>query len=97
MLRHIILLRWTPEATEDQKKAAEAGFHALPGAIAQIRGLTCGPDLGLSTGAHDFAAVLDFDDADGWRAYQGHPAHHRLVGDLVKPILAERAAVQFDV
>ncbi|SEF59782.1 Stress responsive A/B Barrel Domain [Thermomonospora echinospora] len=97
MLRHIIMLRWTPEATEDQKKAAEAGFRALPGAIAQIRGLACGPDLGLSTGAHDFAAVLDFDGADDWRVYQGHPAHRALVDGLIRPILDERASVQFDV
>lgn len=97
MLRHIVLLRWTPEATEEQKQQAEAGFRALPGAIGQIRGLACGPDLGLSTGAFDFAAVLDFDDEQGWRAYQEHEAHRAFVADTLRPILAERATVQFHV
>ncbi|MEU5990005.1 Dabb family protein [Spirillospora sp. NPDC047418] len=97
MLRHIILLRWTPGATDAQKRSAEAAFRALPAEIGHIRALACGPDLALSDGAHDFAAVLDFDDADAWRAYQEHPAHQRLVADLIKPILAERAAIQFDV
>ncbi|RSN72083.1 MULTISPECIES: Dabb family protein [Actinomadura] len=97
MLRHIILLRWSPEATEAQRAAAADAFRALPAAIGQIRALSCGPDLALGENGHDFAAVLDFDDADGWHAYQRHPAHRALVADLVAPILAERAAIQIDV
>ncbi|MFV2179080.1 Dabb family protein [Actinomadura sp. LOL_016] len=97
MLRHIILLRWSPEATDAQLEAAAAGFRALPGAIGEIRALACGPDLALAEGGHDFAAVLDFDDADGWRAYQRHAAHRALVADLLAPVLAERAAIQIDV
>ncbi|WP_410050082.1 Dabb family protein [Actinomadura sp. CNU-125] len=69
----------------------------MPRAVEEIRALSCGGDLGLTGGAHDFAAVLDFADADAWRAYQEHPAHRALVADLLKPILAERATVQFDV
>ncbi|MFI0350808.1 Dabb family protein [Actinomadura sp. 9N407] len=96
MLRHIILLRWSPDTTPDQKKAAEAGFHALPAAITEIRALTCGADLGLG-GTYDYAAALDFDDVAGWRAYQAHPAHRAFVDGVLKPVLAERAAVQIDV
>jgi hypothetical protein len=97
MLRHIILLRWSPDTTPDQKKAAEAGFQALPGAIGEIRALACGADLGLAAGTYDYAAVLDFDDTAGWRAYQDHPAHRAFVDGVLKPVLAERAAVQIDV
>jgi hypothetical protein len=97
MLRHIILLQWSPDTTTDQKKAAEAGFHALPDAIGEIRALACGADLGLGGGTHDYAAVLDFDDAAGWRAYQEHPAHHAFAGGVLKPLIAGRAAVQIDV
>ncbi|QFG26202.1 Dabb family protein [Actinomadura sp. WMMB 499] len=97
MLRHIILLRWSPDATDARREAAAAAFRALPGAIGEIRALACGPDLALGDNEHDFAAVLDFDDADGWHAYQRHPAHRALVADVLAPILARRAAIQIDV
>ncbi|MGI5330605.1 Dabb family protein [Actinomadura nitritigenes] len=97
MLRHIIMLKWSPESTPDQRRAAEDGLRALPARIDAIRALTAGPDAGLTPGAYDCALVADFDDVDGWRAYQEHPAHRALVADVLAPIIAERAVVQLDV
>ncbi|GAA2253374.1 Dabb family protein [Actinomadura luteofluorescens] len=96
MMRHIVVLRWSDEATASQKRAAEAGFAVLPESIPQIRALRCGPDLGLGPGNHDFAAELDFDTVEDWRAYQESPAHKDFVTRTLKPILAGRAAIQFD-
>ncbi|GAB3430250.1 Dabb family protein [Actinophytocola sediminis] len=97
MLRHIVVLRWIPAATEEQKSTAARGFHTLPGAIPQIRALRCGADLGLAAGNHDFAAVLDFDTVEDWRAYQDSPAHREFIARDIKPILADRTAIQFHV
>jgi Stress responsive A/B Barrel Domain len=97
MLRHIVLLRWAGSATEEQKDRTTAAFRALPDQIPGIAALRCGPDLTLIDGNHDFAAVLDFADAKAWRTYQAHPAHLELIRTHVAPILAERAAVQFEL
>ncbi|GAA3737728.1 Dabb family protein [Salinactinospora qingdaonensis] len=97
MLRHIVMLRWSDSTTDDQKGDAAAGFRALPDRIPQIKRLTCGPDLGLAEGGYDFAAVLDFDSAQEWREYQNHPAHRDFVAATLKPMLADRAAIQFDL
>ncbi|MEO3787516.1 Dabb family protein [Actinocorallia sp. B10E7] len=97
MVRHIVLLRWTETATAEQKRHAETAFHKLAEQIPQIGHISCGSDLGLTDGAHDFAAVLDFADAEDWRAYQGHEAHKALIADHLAPILAERSVIQFDV
>lgn len=96
MMRHIVLLQWTETATDEQKQEAETAFHNLAAKIPQILDISCGNNLGLTEGAHDFAAVLTFADVEGWRAYQSHEAHKALVSDHLKPILAARSVIQFD-
>jgi hypothetical protein len=96
MLRHVVMLRWNDVTTDEEKERAAAGFRALPSAIPQIRRLSCGPDLGIGSGNHDFVAIFDFDHADDWRVYQEHPRHREFIATALKPILADRAAIQVD-
>ena len=39
----------------------------------------------------------DFDDADGWAAYDQHPDHLRFRSDVIGPHVADRAAVRIDL
>ena len=41
--------------------------------------------------------MAEFDDAAGYQAYVDHPAHQAVANDLIAPIRAERAHVQFAV
>ena len=56
-----------------------------------------GADVGLSDGNFDFAVVADVDDVDGFRPYADHPAHIAVIVERIRPILADRAAVQYEV
>jgi hypothetical protein len=97
MLRHVVCLTFragTPDAALDE---LAAGFRALPAAIPEIRHYEVGTDLGLADGNADLTLVADFDDADAWRRYQDHPAHVRVITELVRPIVAHRVASQFEV
>jgi len=51
----------------------------------------------VTEGNFDFAIVADFDDVESFRAYVVHPAHQRLVAENVRPLMTERAAVQFRI
>ncbi|WP_190394308.1 Dabb family protein [Nocardiopsis quinghaiensis] len=94
MIRHVLLLRWTAEATTAQREAALRGFHELSDSVPQIRSLAARPDAGLAEGNADLLVTMDFADADAWRAYQEHPAHRALIETVLRPILARRDAVQ---
>ncbi len=63
----------------------------------QIRAYRYGADAKVSEGNFDFAIVADFDDVESFRAYVVHPAHQRLVAEAIRPLVAERAAVQFRI
>jgi hypothetical protein len=97
MLRHVVCLTFradTPDTAVDELVAA---MRALPAAVPEIRHFEVGTDLGLVDGNAHLAIFAEFDDADGWRAYQEHPEHVRVITELMRPIVAGRTAAQFDV
>lgn len=97
MVRHLVLLKWTDGATDEQVAAVIEGLQALPAAIGEIRRYEVGTDLGLREGTFDLAITAEFDDADGWRTYATHPEHVAVITDRITPILADRASVQHEI
>ncbi len=95
--RHVVLFTFTPEASPEQVDALVAGLAALPGQIPEIRGYDFGPDAGLRETNEEFAVVADFDDAESYKAYSAHPAHRRLVDELLNPIVASRHSMQYEL
>lgn len=95
MFRHVVLFRWTEDATDEQKRTVEERLGTLPGAIPEIKEYHFGADAGVSEGGYDFAVVADFADSAGYLAYRDHPLHRAVVDECVRPITATRAAVQY--
>ena len=96
MFRHVVLLRWVADVTEEQLSAVESGIATLPALIPEIRSYVFGSDAKVSEGNFDFAIVADFDDFDGYLVYRDHPDHVAVIAERIRPILAERAAVQHE-
>ena len=96
MIRHVVLFRWTPEATAEQKRRVAEELSRLPSLVPSLRDYRLGANLGLNPGNFDFAVAADFDDADGYLAYRDHPAHRAIATEFIQPIVTERAAVQYE-
>jgi len=96
MIRHVVLFRWTPEATAEQKQRVAAELSRLPALVPSLRDYRLGANLGLNPGNFDFAVAADFDDAEGYLAYRDHPEHRAIVAEFIQPIVTERAAVQYE-
>ena len=95
MITHVVTFRWKPETTADQIAAVTEGLATMPGLVPTIAGYSFGADLGLG-GNMDYAVVATFESLDDWRVYDSHPDHERLRAELIRPYLADRAAVQFE-
>lgn len=97
MLRHANLLTWK-EGTEQAAIDALSGqLSSYREEIQEIRDLSFGPDLALGQDNVDFAIVVDFEDDQAFSRYLAHPAHGRMVGEFLKPILKARHSIQFHV
>lgn len=96
MITHVVSFRWKSEITPQQVARIRLALESLPGVIPEIASYRCGPDLGANaTGNMDFAVVATFDSIEGWRVYDAHPEHDRVRAEVIRPWIAERAAVQF--
>ena len=89
------MFQWSAEATDAAKVAAADGLRALPQQIPTVRDYRFGPDAGLADSNWDFVLVADFDDEAGYLTYRDHPAHQAVIADVLQPIVAQRAGVQY--
>jgi hypothetical protein len=96
MIRHTVLFKWAADATGEQQKAAAAEAARLPSIVPSIRAFASGPDAGFAAGNFDFAVTADFDDEAGYFAYRDNPGHREIVQRYITPIVAQRAAVQYE-
>jgi hypothetical protein len=94
VIRHVVVFRWKPEATAEQKSRVFAELGTLPSVVPSIRSFVLGPDAGISQGNAEFAVTADFDDEAGFAAYRDDPTHRAIIADHIVPIIAERNAVQ---
>ncbi|MGI8756320.1 MAG: Dabb family protein [Acidimicrobiales bacterium] len=93
-IRHVVCFRFVEGTTTEQVVAMAEGLRTLPGRIPEIAAYSVGPDLGLADDTWDFAVCADFATTADYDTYRGHPEHQERIRTLVRPILAERAAVQ---
>jgi hypothetical protein len=96
MIRHVVMFRWTPEATEEQKQRVAAELSRLPALLPVLRAYRMGADLGINEGNFEWAAVADFDDLEGYLTYRDNPEHRAIIAEFIRPIIAERAAIQYE-
>jgi len=97
MIRHVVLMRFTPESTVEQQQAMLAALRTLPDHLPEIRSYHAQPGLGLRDGSWDAVVVADFDDAAGWRTYIEDPEHQRIIAELIQPIASERGSLQYEL
>ena len=95
--RHLVMFIWTSEATPKQKAAVAERLSTLPEAIPEIKRYELGNDAGINDGNYEFVVVADFADRESYLVYRDHPYHQQIIAETVKPIIAQRAAVQYDL
>lgn len=91
------MFRWSESATEQQRQAAVESLGTLRERVPGIRRLSYGTDLGVGADNFDLVLVADFDDLDGYVRYRDHDEHQALVRRYIRPIVAARAAVQYEL
>jgi hypothetical protein len=97
MFRHVVLFTFTPQTTLEQQEELARQLRTLPGAIGEIRDYHVGLDAGINPGSYQFAVVADFDNVEDYLVYRDHPVHQEIIKTYVQPIIADRAAVQYEL
>jgi hypothetical protein len=98
-IRHVVLFRFVDGVDDDRVDALAAGLDRMPEATGVVKAdrYEHGRALGLNPGSWDYAVVAEFESAEAYAAYRDHPEHQALIRDLLRPIVAERCSVQFEL
>jgi cell division FtsZ-interacting protein ZapD len=107
LIRHAVLLKWKPGTSEEAIQRWVDGCAELPDKIDLVRRYTLGRNVGTSregmakesiySDNFDAAVTADFDSYADYQIYAEHPAHKAFIAECVRPILAERVGVQYDL
>ena len=96
MITHIVSFRWKPETTAAQIERICEGLATLPDLVPTIKTYRFGSDLGVGPDTNmQFAIVATFDSVEDWQVYDTQADHERVRAEIIRPWIAERAAVQF--
>jgi len=96
MILHVVVFVWNPGVLESDIQRLETDLHALAIEVGALSFET-GRDGGFRHGAADFAIVGTFSDEATLRRYLEHPAHHQLLDDYARAMVARKESVQANI
>lgn len=97
-IKHIVLISWKDDAAEELVAAVPSKFDEMATALGDLaRSFHYGADAGLMKGNADFSIIAEFNSAEDFKAYMGHPAHLKVIGELSKTILKSVSSSQVEV
>ena len=97
MVEHIVLFRWTENASQDAIDRAIAELRGLKGKIAGIVDLSGGKNFSERAQGYTDGLVVRFTDRAAMEAYYPHPEHQRVVHTFINPIRADVLALDYEV
>lgn len=92
-----MLLQFRPDTSPDQVVALREGLYGLRGAISGIRQLSFGPNLAPGADEWPWILVVHLDDMSALQRYAEHPAHLKVVEELLTPIRQVRLAADVEL
>ncbi len=85
MIRHIVLLKYRPDVTEEAATSIFAELHQIEGKVPGLLGIHSGrsesPEKIERGYMHGFTA--DFESWEALQAYQDHPDHQKVGARMV--------------
>ena len=95
MLTHIVVWKYKPEVSEEQRREHVALLRRLPSVVPGIESFAVGADVLRLPRSYDTGLVATFRDRAGLDAYTVHP-DHVVVADLGRTLGEHVASVDFE-
>lgn len=96
-IMHIVLFRWTEEATPDAIRRAIQELRELKTKVPGILEISCGENFSDRSKGFTHGLVVRFTDRAALDQYGPHPEHQRVVHEHISPIRADVLAVDYEL
>ena len=97
-IQHVVLITFNRQLSHDEANHLLQAAKVMKNVIPEIIDLRCGVDIGLSgVPGMMFSLTATFKDTESYLTYQNHDCHKEFIERHIKPVLADRKAVQFEI
>lgn len=96
MVKHIVMWKFKDGTTEADKLEMKRRLEALNGVVPSLVEIEIGLNFSPCDPAKDMVLTTEFQTQEDLKAYASHPEHQKVVA-FVKPFVAERAVVDYEV
>jgi hypothetical protein len=97
MIRHVVIFTWSAAADARRRATSVQALRRLRQDVGGMLALVVAEDAGLSDGNGDVVLIADFPDVEAFYRYAQDPVHLAVVAEHVRPWLAARSAVQYQI
>ncbi len=95
MIKHIVMWKFKDEAAEADRLEMKRRLESLLGVVPPLLKIEVGMDIVGSDASKDMVLYSEFHSLDDLKAYAEHPEHLKVV-EFVKPLVRERAVVDYE-
>lgn len=97
MIEHIVLFKWKSDTSADAIAIVIESLKGLQDKIPGILDLSCGENFCDRSKGFTHGLVVRFSDKAALEAYGPHPDHQEIVQNLIKPILEDILALDYQI
>ena len=97
MIRHVVVFTWSAAADAKRRARSVQALRRLRQDVGGMTTLIVAEDAGLVDGNGDVVLIADFPDAEAFHRYAQDPVHLAVIAEHVRPWLANRSAVQYQL
>jgi hypothetical protein len=95
VIRHIVLIRWSPDAAAGEVEAAIARIRSFGTSSPECLTLVIADNIGENPSNFDCAVIADFQTASDYKSYASDPAHRDVIRQN-DPLVVAKASIQFE-
>ena len=96
MIKHIVMWKFKDEVTDADKLEMKRHLEALKGVVPSLVEIEIGLDLSKKEASMDMVLNSEFQTLEDLATYAVHPEHLKVV-EFVKPLVCDRAVVDYEV
>ena len=97
MIRHVVVFTWSEAADGERRRTTVEALRRLRQDVGGMTAMTVAEDALLTPGNAHAVLIADFPDAEAYSRYAQDPVHQAVLAEHVRPWLAHRSAVQYQI
>ncbi len=95
MIKHLLMFRFKPAATESDRNAVIAELNSWPGLYPTMRNWSLGTNISERDQTYTHAFCVEFNNEDDLKAYLASERHEAFVHTRWRPLIESRAIASY--